>query len=297
MARTFFNIPTQPYVGVLYKKPVALCDPTRKISNMVPVDIDWNVYGASSNKPNIGITLNMVAQNNVPSLLAAIMSVYIDNTNSNVPIFVYFPDTQFTAVCGPNTSQFIPVITGATSAIIFALGMATGSIPYTKIFFFDTIVQGFADVEKQYTFPQWRASPAIQRGSTFFTEGYGSPALGDQTQSAYIPITNLNPITLFGGAQSSGRIYLTHCFVYMSNLTTGATTFTLNYRIETVTSQLFLWTVQTIANTSIVYANLFSASAMQLVLDATLLWQFTSNLQVAGQRGGTTCVVNWTYQP
>ena len=298
MARSFIGIPVSPYVGVPYTVPYAPCNPNKKNGNLVPLFIDWATYSGSSLKPNVGVSVSLVV--GVQNALNAIAAVYIDNTNSNAPIFVAFPDTGFVAVCGPNTASYIPVITGVVQCVIYALGITTGLVPKTIVFLLDTPVSGFAEVEKQFVFPQLLASPNNQRNANLFTAGFNSPALGDQTQTNGIFLkSNVNQ-NFFTSPKPSGLFILTNLTLYIAAIAVGAVSTDLNWGLYDVTTGdiLFQAAFAALANQTLIFGSLLNMSAMQVKLDATHEWAMYSITAVAPPATGLAVMIcNWTYQP
>lgn len=188
--RNFISYPTKTYIGVPFSQPINLCG-GRVPAKICPLSINWLVYGVSSSVPNMGVTVNLDALSPAP-ILSKIVSVYIDNTDSAIPIFVLFPDTGFVAVAQPNSTLWLPVLTKSTRCVVYGVGFVTGAIPETLVYLCDEYVSGMVDIERLFTYPQFRSSMRIPSQNIFST-GYNAPALGDQTITA-----------LFSGVISSG---------------------------------------------------------------------------------------------
>ena len=302
MARSFApTIPLVPYIGVPYSKSIALCDPTRRNSKMVPLQIDWLSYGASSNRPDIGVVVNLQGGGVVPTVISAVMSVFIDNTENNTPIYVAFPDTGFVAVCAPNSSIFLPVITQGVQCVVYSLGMATGQIPNTLIFLFDTIIQGFQDLEQELVFPQWLQSLNSQRAYNLFSVGYGSPALGESILTDFINPSDATPQGMFNSPRASGFFVLTSVECSVSALKHTTSNSSLGFQIKSTgpSGGLMFWNYGYLAGTFIPYAILSSLTGLQLRLDATEQWQWL-NLNpwpVVGAQGQAQLKYMFTYVP
>jgi hypothetical protein len=138
-----FSIGNQPvpYKGQVYASPIRYTTPPADI-RAVRVDIDWIDYGVSSLVSRATVSLNLIAAA-VQTPLDAIRSVYIDNTFSNVAVYVQFPDTKFTIVCPPNSVVMSPAFTNVQEAIVYAEGFRSGDIPATKLHFSSANAAGF----------------------------------------------------------------------------------------------------------------------------------------------------------
>lgn len=239
MSINFLGIRILPFIGQPYAVDVVLCN---RPSKAVPINVDWNVYWqAAGNPANVGISLDLGA-GRIPSsggLLKKIQSVKIDNTNSLVPIYVIFPDTQDTVTCAPQTVAFLPVITNNQKVIIITQGLSAGFIPTTRIFFCEELVPGLIDPALQITYPQWLGSPLIQRTNTL-TPGYGPPALADQAISKFLDYSNPAGAPVFPQsvvvlpAVASG-------FYYISAIQIAQVTTVLATASPGIMSQGFIW--------------------------------------------------------
>ena len=121
---------TNPIAQPLYLKSPhpANSKPTR-----ISVTIDWSDYGAPATSA-IGINVNLQLGNNQAQAIDSIRSVYIDNTFSDVPVYVFFPDSGFVAVAAPNSVTVQPVITSVQTALVYAEGF-TDVAPTTTVIF------------------------------------------------------------------------------------------------------------------------------------------------------------------
>lgn len=137
-------------------------------------NIKWYTYSIAgvmlgNSVPNFGVVVDMnSAQTNTVKLGWQCNSIYIDNTGNNFPVYVQFPDTNYTVPCQPNTSGWFPVITSARTAQVFALGMTTNDITAlasTLIFFSDETRIPYLDPEQQTALEYGIASPTIAFGS------------------------------------------------------------------------------------------------------------------------------------
>lgn len=125
----FRGIDLVSFIGQPIGKPAALCNGTT-----AQVTIQWLLYEVGNALPDLGIQVDLSGI--APALqLDQIRSVYIDNLESAVPIYVYFPDTGFTACCLPYSVAWVPVITNNRRATIYGIGFTDTSIPLTNVFF------------------------------------------------------------------------------------------------------------------------------------------------------------------
>lgn len=145
MSQNLANIPQLPYIGTPYGQPIGLRLPREKNwpPKSVRIDIDWALYGASSVNQQVGVSVQLVAQGATAPALDFIRSVYIDNTFSNVPVYVQFPDTLFTVVCPPGAVVMSPVATGVQQATIFAEGFIDADIPKVSVTFLNIETDGY----------------------------------------------------------------------------------------------------------------------------------------------------------
>lgn len=145
MSQNLSTFQSVPFIGVPYGQPVGLCLPRQ--NNVPPravrIDIDWSLYGASSTNQKIGVSVNLIAQGSTSPALDYIRSVYIDNTFSEVPIYVQFPDTLFTVVAPPGSVVMSPVATGLQQATIYGEGFTNGNIPKTSVHFMNIEKDGY----------------------------------------------------------------------------------------------------------------------------------------------------------
>lgn len=191
MSRSFLGIPLHTYQLSLTSFPSKLCGQSGIV---IPVNINWSNYNASTNAPNQNVIVNLQG-NAAQAAIANIRSVYVDNTNSNVPIYVFFPDTGQAITCAPNAEGWFPVFTNGLIAWIIGEGFVTNQIPTTLVLFTNIFVQPFTNYELARSVDLWKASPLISRGN-FFNANYDTPSLGDQTISA------VNSFASLGGSSA-----------------------------------------------------------------------------------------------
>lgn len=140
---------------------------------MVLASILWPNYRVGTqplgqNNPNFTININLNnASASTVSQFWMIQSVYIDNENCNFPVYVYFPDTQFTVSCPPNSSGWYQVFTIARNVLVTALGISDFDIQRgakTGVFFTDAEMVPYLDQEEQTAVNMQLASPVISIG-------------------------------------------------------------------------------------------------------------------------------------
>jgi hypothetical protein len=104
--------------------------------------IDWKAYGASANIP-VYLSIN-IASSSPSSALTAIRSVYVDNTFSATPVYIYFPDTEFCVFCPAYSCTMAPVWTNSNSvAYVFANLFNSTEDPVTTVQFSDACHAGY----------------------------------------------------------------------------------------------------------------------------------------------------------
>lgn len=221
MARSFIGFGQSPYIGVLQPFPNHLVPG----SFIIPAFLNWLSYGASSAKPNVNVLTDMTQ---APRLKDSwkIRSVYIDNLNSNVPIYVFFPDSGFAVVAPPNSTDWYPAFTNGRTAWIIGEGFATGAIPSTLIYFSDALMIPYSISEFDQSAPLYRASSLITRGSTIYNTNFGIPALGDQNTSGTVAANLLGGVAAvnFSVPPTSGFWYITgYQWVLVNNNATATT--------------------------------------------------------------------------
>lgn len=152
MALNFTTVETTQWIGQVNGLPTKLCG---KDGRVVAVPINWNIYGVGTGD-NLGLQVDMtgIAPSNQLDL---IRSVYIDNIGSPTAMYVYFPDTGFTAVAAPYSAVWQPVITNARQATIYGIGFLSDNIPLTNIFFTNI----FVPYSVQTLGPELNVSPAV----------------------------------------------------------------------------------------------------------------------------------------
>lgn len=151
MSKNFGTVPRTLYIDPagpgqrLSSLNIALCVPTRVRADIgakaVPIVIDWSRYGVGTLMPRLGVDINLTAQQ-TERPLDYIRSVYIDNSFSDFPVFVQFPDTKFTVICPPQAVGLFPVVTNLWAATIYGEGFFNGVLPVTSLQFMNVEVDG-----------------------------------------------------------------------------------------------------------------------------------------------------------
>lgn len=207
MSRSFLTVPVNVFKGTYTSFSTKLCGQQGLVC---PISIDWTKYPASSAAPNQNIIVNL-AGNGVTPTIPNIRSIFIDNTNSNVPLYVFFPDTGHSVTCAPNAEGWFPVYTNGLIAWVIGEGFVTGQIPVSLILFTNIFVQPFTNYELEQNVSLLKASPTITRGNILYNANFGAAALGDQLySSAPLSATVGATIPLWGTPYAAGTfLYLT----------------------------------------------------------------------------------------
>lgn len=221
--RKFNTISLQGFQGAPYASAIGLSLPSSLPPTGIAITVDWAVYGASSAKPAIGIAVNL--QGGTPrQKLDYIKTVFVDNTASNVPVYVQFPDSGQVISVAPNTSAWYPAVTNGVIANVYALGMATGQIPVTQFIFTNVFVPPYADPEITSVQPLYRATAQIAAGSSIYNTDFGIPALGDTSTRAQLPYSLTPNSVNFVILNAQRYIYITtiSCMGYWEQTAAGA---------------------------------------------------------------------------
>jgi hypothetical protein len=295
VSRNFLGIPSFPLQFQVVGKPLLLAKKSSYPPTVVPITIDWApVFALSGNSPNVGQTFNLLTSAVKPQI-DIIQSVYIDNTNSPIPIYVHFPSTGMTISVAPATADWFPAVTEDLQVQVFALGLVVGQIPVTQIMFTNVLINPYSDPELNFAIQQGLASAAITRGNNIFNTNFGIPALGDQTINYEDKITDTTGPAGFvihdhlWNTATTGFIYLTH--VDISSIGNGAEAVT--WTIDDVTaggSVLYTFTNRDDPFDVFTHVRL---SAMNVKLDATKNWQM--RLGANGLTGTNFVVINTTF--
>lgn len=226
MARNFLSLPSAPYNGVYSSKAFNTGRGQQK-GEMVPVDILWGSYqanGASlgSANPNFAVAVNLNTAG--PSTVSGTwtpQSVYIDNEGVDFPVYVYFPDTQFSVSAPANAAGWYEVYTLARQALVCGLGIDDNAVTQaqrTRVFFTDVAMVPSLDQEQQSAIDLWIGSDTIQRENLPLS-GYGAPALGDQTFSGQITLLGNSVINLASMTTTAKQsLYVTEFKLYATGI-------------------------------------------------------------------------------
>lgn len=228
MSRVFVGFGQVPYIGTPFKQRANFGPRT---INVVPLHFDWISYGASSATPNINVLVNCAGSQNAP-LLQTITSIYIDNTNSNNPIYVFFSDTNYTITAEPNSAGWYPALTSKMQFWVIGEGFVTGQIPQTNIIVTDAPIMPFVDPELASAVNLEKASPTITRGGTIYNTNFSAPALGDQFEQAVIGSGASTQTPIFGSPLASGFIYLTNIAISLLVIENPVAPFIINFQIK-----------------------------------------------------------------
>lgn len=145
MAFNFSPPPFKQYIGTPYGVPISVCTPIDpKVGpKTVPITIDWSLYGASSNQ-DVAIAINLLQLGTPGQTLDRIRSVYIDNSFSPTPIYVFFPVTGFMVIAPPNSVVMSPVFDNDNQQLlIYANAFVDTEIPVTTIHVSNTPQNGY----------------------------------------------------------------------------------------------------------------------------------------------------------
>lgn len=300
MSRNFLTYPLSQYVGTPFIKPISVYGIN---GQSVPIHLNWNDYQASTSKPNIVVQVDMSNQL-VASKIQILRSVYIDNTGSDVPVYVIFPDTGCVVPCQPNCAIWAPCYTAGMIALVAGLGFLTGDIPTTQVTFTNLIIPPAANLEIQTAVSLWKASATITRGTTIYNTNLGVPALGDQYIQALV-----DP-TVSGGTYTVFNFGIN--FIYVTEIIfdfVGVQTTTLNLNSgflvfeSTGAAGQFLQAgpIQILASTTTFptqMPNYTTTRHGQYKLDGSQLWRLRWQTTVGTFSGGAiTCGFSYTTNP
>ena len=282
MSRSFLGFGQVAYIGTPYTRPITFGG-IKGIS--VPLRFDWLSYGASTVNPNVNVLVDLSTQNT--KALIEIRSVYIDNLGSDVPVYIYFEDTDYSVVAAPNSAQWLPVYTKSLKFWIVGLGFLTGNIPTTKVIVTNLVIEASSDVEIATSIALWKASATITRGSTIYNENLGTPALGDQadTHTGAFNSAGVMVPSLWQTPQPSGFLYVTNIdFTFISPAFIGAGGSTVVVVESTGISGLLYSFIFSGSSTILGVQKLLGLNGMNLKLDATQTWRLrcTSQSGVVG---------------
>lgn len=215
--RSFLGFGQVPYIG----QPQAQSMKLAGIAGVgVPLLFQWISYGALS-KTNINVLVDISQQPCVK--LDQIRSVYIDNLGSNNPIYVNFPDTNYTVVAKPNSEGWYPAYTNKRQCWVIGEGFLAGDLPQTWIILSNIFLAPSVNVEIDQAKNLELASPSISRGTTIYNSALGSPALGDQFfASAIMSVVTAGAVAnMWNSPYASGFLYVTSLAINLLNAITA----------------------------------------------------------------------------
>jgi len=176
----------------LSAQPMKLYVPTNEQPLFTAYFIDWSLYNNAGALPNVGIPLDLANVTAGSAHMSRIASVYIDNTSSNVPVYVVFPDTGFTVACGPGDAVSQTVLTAKTDAVVYGVGFTGGPQPLTTVYFSNQVLQPSSGADFGTVLPQYICSTTnanIPNNTSF-----RNLAIGDQQLSGAVQVwTSGNP--------------------------------------------------------------------------------------------------------
>lgn len=266
--RSFLGFGQVAYIGQPYALPIKLAGISGRI---IPLLFQWLSYGASSSVPNVNVLVDF--DNAACKAFDQIRSVYIDNLGSANPIYIYFPDTNYTVSAKANSEGWYPAFTNAKQFWVIGEGFLNGNIPQTSVIASNIPLSPNVNTEIDQSVALWLASPVISRGNSIYNERLGTPALADQIQAPTMNLANISTIVpLWGTPYASGFIYL-NSLVFKGINISGVvlpTQGTLNIESTGVAGILFSPTYILPEQT---VTEIFSIFNMNLKLDATQTWR------------------------
>jgi hypothetical protein len=282
MARNFLGIPQQNFIGTV--APQAAQTFNAKFGNQPPLPpvtveciFNWIVYGAGV-APNINVLVNLRNASTTQSI-DQILSCRIDNLGNPVPVYVYFPDTNYTIVAPPNTVVWEPVQTGQFTAFIIGEGFTVGTVGSTSVYFCNFRVNPFIDYEFPQSAQLLLGSSVITRGSSIFNQNYATPAVQDQFFTV-LSNTQDGPFTVFNFG--TGFVYLNEISMVVSASSSGMSQFYTVVFESTGAAGIF-WKGQFLlaASTVLLPVQILYTKG-NYKLDGTQLWRLRNVLGLSG---------------
>lgn len=292
--RNFGGIAVQAFQGILNVRAVKLQGIATAV---VPINIVWSVYGASTLTPNVAVGFDFSAQAFVS--LDQIRSVYIDNLGSSSPVFVTFPDTSYTIVAKPNSEGWYPAYTNSQQFVVTGLGFNSASLPVTEVLVSNAVLPPAVNNEIDTSVAYWLASSQITRGTTIYNQNLGTPALGDQFTTAVLNLaTDANiQSNLFGTPYTTGFIYIVDCMVFIASPTTAANGGNQLFFESTGIAGVFLAPTFSIQSTILTPGLAIVQQRGNWKLDATQTWRVRNSVQSGAMQGAARFDFTWTYNP
>lgn len=214
--RVFSGITAQAFAGQPSAQPIKLAG----ISGYaVPLLFTWAGYGASSLNQNIAVKVDL--NQKLCTKLDQIRSIYIDNLGSDNPVYVNFPDTNYTAVAKPNSEGWYPAYTNALQFTVIGEGFLTNAIPQTFVIASNIFISPSVNNEIDVAVVSYKASSQITHGATIYNQNFGAPALGDQLFE--VPNLSIGAVAtiisnLWNTPLASGFLYLTALDIQLSGV-------------------------------------------------------------------------------
>lgn len=180
--RQFNGIPTQNYIGIPRSQSTQLGTRADQPPQVVALTIFWNNYlNLFAPLPQFGVVINLTGGTGPKKTMDAIRSVYIDNTNSFAPVYLYFPSTQMTITCGAGQTNWSPVHSEDLVCILYGENFVANDLPITQVFLSNVVIPPFTNNEVQLVFNQLLQSPGVPVSDpTVNSPGFGVPAAGDR---------------------------------------------------------------------------------------------------------------------
>lgn len=201
--RSFLGFGQSPYIGQPGSQAIKLAG----IATVcVPLLFQWLSYGAATVRPNVNVYVDLDVQ--ACKALDQIRSIYIDNLGSNIPVYVYFPDSNYTVVAQPNSEGWYPAFTNQKKIWVIGEGFLDGSIPQTFIIISNLYIPPSVNVEIPQQVTLWKASPVITRGNSIYNSSFGIPALGDQLTAGVLDATGFNAQRLWNTPYAGGFLFI-----------------------------------------------------------------------------------------
>lgn len=295
--RSFLGFGQVPFIGTPGARGVKLAGIATVV---VPLLFQWISYGADTTKPNINVNCDLNGK--ACTALDVIKSIYVDNLGNDVPVYVYFPDTQSTVVAKPNSEGWYPVFTNEKRFFVIGEGFFTGDIGQTLIVAANVYIPPSVNNEIDTAVALWKASPQITRGTSIYSNNLGTPALGDQFfSSGLLNFAGVGATqNMWNTPQPSGFIYVTMLNVYCADcfMVAGAKLGQIVLESTGVAGILivpnFYGPQGTILSTGVTPPPLL-LPGLQLKLDATQTWRL--RVAVSVDNGFVQAFSSYTYQP
>jgi hypothetical protein len=166
MSFSFAGFTTQNYIGTVYRQPIQVAG---KGGFAVKLSYNFLSYGAGAANSAIVVQSNLVggAGGSYGQLLDRIRSIYIDNTGNPLPLYVKFPDTDFTVSAQPYSIGWYPVFTNGFEVLTGVFGFTnTNNQTSANIYVTNLSVAAFTDSSLQSTLEQNLASIVLASGSS-----------------------------------------------------------------------------------------------------------------------------------